>query len=684
MNAKAQVPQAEKKPKALMHHNHTRIDNYYWLNEKENEEVIEYLNSENSYLNQYMSDTVEFQDKLFLEMTGKLKQDDASVPYIKKGYYYYTRYEPNKEYPIYCRKEGSLDNKEQIILNVNELAKGKSYYDVKGLSISPNNLCIAFGVDLVGRRLYKIYTKNLETEVITETTIDNCTGSITWSNDNKTVFYTKKDTETLRSCQILRKNIFDDSSIEHLVFEEKDETFITSVNKTKSEKYIIIGSHSTVSDEFRIIPANDPLGKFKIFQSRERDFEYGIYHYNNKFYINTNWNAANFRLMETSEDCTEKENWKEVIPHRNDVLIEGVSIFSNHLVITERGNAQLKIRIIDQKDQSDHYIDVDEEAYSIYVSVNPEFNTSILRFGYYSMTTPVSIFDYNMDDRSKKLLKVQEVLGDFDKSNYRSKRFFAKTNDGEEVPISMVYHKNTELNHENPLLLYGYGSYGNTIDPYFSIARLSLLDRGFIFAIAHIRGGEIRGRKWYEDGKMLNKINTFDDFITCSNYLIDKKYTSPDKLYAMGGSAGGLLLGAVINMAPQLFKGIVAAVPFVDVLTTMLDPSIPLTTGEYDEWGNPEIKKYYDYILKYSPYDNIKPMKYPAMMVTAGLHDSQVQYWEPAKWVAKLRELKTDDNPLLLYTDMDSGHGGTTGRFKPYKDTALEYAFLLKLEGITE
>jgi oligopeptidase B len=677
-------PKAKKIPYPITKHGHTRTDNYFWLSNREDEGVISHLNAENDYLEQVMEPFMPLRDKLYEEITNRIKQDDESVPYFKKGFFYYTRYEPEKEYPVYCRKKGSIDSEEEVLLNVNLMATGQSYYDVKGLSLSPNSRFLAYGLDTLGRRIYQIFLKDLDTGEIIDTGIGQTTGVVSWANDSNTIFYTRKDNETLRSYQIIRKKLFPLAETETVVFEEDDDTFVTGVYKTKSEKYIVIGSHSSLSDEYRILEADAPDGAFRLFHPREREMEYSISHIGNKFYICTNWQAENFRLMEVDGTGTGKEKWKEVLPHRCDVLIENICVFSNFLVIGERVNAQQRLRIIKLDGTDDHYIEIEEEAYSIYVSVNPEFDTHVLRFGYFSLTTPSSVFDYNMDHRTMTLLKQQEILGGFDKTHYKSKRLFAIAPDGEEIPISMVYHKKTDISRPNPLLLYAYGSYGHTVDPYFSIARLSLLDRGFIFAIAHVRGGEIKGRRWYKEGKMLKKMNTFTDYIACAQYLTDEKYSAPNKLYALGGSAGGLLVGAVANLAPQLFNGIIAAVPFVDVCTTMLDSSIPLTTGEYDEWGNPEEKEYYDYILSYSPYDNVKQQDYPSMLVTTGLHDPLVQYWEPAKWVAKLREMKTDNNLLLLYIDMDSGHSGSTGRFKSFKDTALEYAYLLKLEGINQ
>ena len=674
-------PVAKKIPHQLTIHNDVRVDNYFWLNDRENPEVIQYLNDENSYTSAIMKDTEKLQEKLYNEIVGRIAQEDESVPYFTNGYYYYSRYEEGKEYPLYCRKKETLEAQEEVMLNVNELAEGYEFFQVAGITVSPDNKWIAYGVDTVSRRLYTIYFKNLETGEVLPETIPSTIGSAQWANDNKTLFYAKKDEQTLRPFQVFRYKL--QSGTEPvMVYEEADETFYTYVYKSRSKEYIIIGSGSTLSDEYRILSSDEPDGEFRIFQPREKNLEYSIGHFKDKFYIRTNFDAKNFRLMETSVQATTKENWKEVIPHRTDVLLENFINFDKYMVIEERIKGNTNLRVINMENQEEHYINFAEKVYTAWISINPEFSTGLLRIGYSSLTTPMSTYDYNMNNREMTLLKRQEVVGGHNPDDYQSQRLYAITSDGKEVPISLVYKKTTRLDGSAPLLLYGYGSYGSTIDPNFSSARLSLLDRGFIYAIAHVRGGQFLGREWYEDGKLLHKKNTFTDFIACGQYLVDNNYTQTDRLTAYGGSAGGLLMGAVVNMSPDLFKGVIAAVPFVDVVTTMLDESIPLTTGEYDEWGNPNIKEYYDYMLSYSPYDNVEVKNYPNMLVTAGLHDSQVQYWEPAKWVAKLRDLKTDNNLLLLYTNMDAGHGGASGRFKQYKETAMEYAFLLKLAGI--
>jgi len=677
-------PIAEKIRKELTTNGHTRVDNYYWLNNRENTEVIKYLEDENAYTEDVMSDYSELREKLFNEIVGRIKQTDESVPYKENGYFYYSRYEEGKEYPIFCRKKETLEATEEILLNVNEMAKGYDYYQVSGLSISLNNKYLAYGVDTVSRRIYTIYFKNLETGELFDVVIPGTTGSVAWANDNSTFFYTTKDEQTLRSDKIFRRKLGSQLSEDMLIYEEKDDVFGTMVYKTKSDQFIMIACYSKASDEYRFLDANNPDGEFKIIQPREKDLEYSVDQYLDKFYIITNWEAKNFKLMEVSITNPKKENWKEIIAHRHDVFIQNIEIFSNFLVLSERKDGLINIRIINWKTKEDHYLNFGEEAYAAGIGINTDFNSVELRYNYSSLTTPGSAFDYNMITREKLLKKQQEVIGDFNPANYEAKRLYATARDGKKIPISIVYRKGIELNSNNPLMLYGYGSYGISIDASFSSVRLSLLDRGFIYAIAHIRGGQEMGRDWYDDGKKLNKMNTFTDFIDSAEFLINSKYTQPEKLFAMGGSAGGLLIGAIINMRPDLFKAVLAIVPFVDVVTTMLDDTIPLTTGEYDEWGNPNEELYYNYMLSYSPYDNVKQANYPAMLVITGLHDSQVQYWEPAKWVAKLRELKTDNNILLLNTNMKAGHGGASGRFEAYRDTALEYSFILKLLDIRE
>ncbi|MFV0541643.1 MAG: S9 family peptidase [Aestuariibaculum sp.] len=677
-------PKAIKKAKQLVAHNDTRIDNYFWLNERDNPEVIAYLTAENDYTKRIMAPTEGLQQKLFEEMKGRIKEDDNSVPYKLNGYWYVTRYETGKDYPVYIRKKGKLDAPEEILFDCNKMAEGQSYFKLGSFSISPDNKLACFSTDVVGRRQYTLQIKNLETGAVFSDKVENTTGRASWANDNKTLFYTVKDTVTLRSSTIFKHKLNTDSHQDIKVYHETDDTFSTFVYKTKSKKYLVIGSSSTLSTEYRILNADNPDGEFKIFQKREKNLEYNIAHYENSFFIIANSDKAiNFKLLKTDETNTQKQYWQEVIPHRKDVLIEDIEIFKDYLVVDERQNGLNKLRVISWDKTEDYYLPFNSETYNAYIGNNPDFNSNVLRYSYNSLTTPNSVIDYDFKTKHSEIKKEQEVLGGkFNKDNYESKRIWATARDGIKVPISLVYKKGVRCDGSAPLLQYAYGSYGSTIDPSFSTIRLSLLDRGFIFAVAHIRGGEYLGRDWYENGKLLKKKNTFTDFIDCSKYLIEQQYTSPDHLYANGGSAGGLLMGAIINMAPELYKGVIAAVPFVDVVTTMLDDTIPLTTSEYDEWGNPNNLEFYNYMKSYSPYDNVEAKIYPNMLVTTGLHDSQVQYWEPAKWVAKLRELKTDNHILLLHTDMDAGHGGASGRFESLKEVALEYAFLLYLEGI--
>jgi len=677
------APIAPKKPELLEIHGHQRNDQFYWMKDRENPAVIEYLNAENEYLKTALKSTVEFQNQLFEEMKGRIKEDDQSVPYYKSGYFWYTRHETGGEYPIYCRKKESLEASEEIILDVNQLAEGKSYYQVGGTSTTPDQKILAFASDEVGRRIYTIHFKNLETGEIYAQSIPETTGNFSWAADNTTLFFSKQDPETLRANQVFKYLFGNDPTESKLIFEEMDEEFTCHIHKSKSEAYLFIHSESTISSEMRFLEAKNPSGEFQILQSRKPHLEYAADHYQDHFWIRTNHEAQNFKLVKAPVSSPSLEYWEDVIPHRKEVLLEDFDLFSHFLVTQERSNGLVQILIKSWDQSAEHHLVFDDETYTAWIRTNPEFNTEVLRFGYNSMVSPSSVFDYHMVTRQKMLLKQQEVVGGHDSTSYYSERIWAKAEDGMMVPISLVYKK--ELfsgDGKNPLLLYSYGSYGFSMDAYFSSTRLSLLDRGFVFAIAHIRGGEDLGRHWYEDGKMLKKVNTFSDFIACAEHLIQKNYTSPAHLYAMGGSAGGLLMGAVINMRPDLFHGIVANVPFVDVVTTMLDESIPLTTGEFQEWGNPKDKEYYEYMLSYSPYDNVEAKAYPNLLVTSGLHDSQVQYWEPTKWVAKLRELKTDTNLLFLHTNMDAGHGGASGRFNSLKELALEYTFLFYLENL--
>ncbi len=688
-------PIADKKDSAIVTHGHTRVDPYFWMRlsdeQKTNEvpdqqtrKVVQYLVDENKYTDEVLAPTKPLQTKLFDEMVGRIKKTDESVPYFKNGYWYYTRYEEGKEYPIYCRKEKSLEAKEQIMLNVNEMAEGHEYYAIGGMSVSPDNKLLAFGEDTVSRRVYTIKFKNLETGKILSDELSNAQGSGAWANDNKTFFYATKNKVSLLAEKVWRHELGSNIEQDKLVFYERDPSFYIGVGRSKSGKFVMIYNSSTISSDFQILDANNPTGEFRQFAEREDNHEYDIAHFEDKFYVVTNRNAVNFKLMEVADDNTDEKNWKEVIPHRADVLLESIEVFKNHLVISERQNANTQLQIINQSTKQKHYLEFEETAYVASLGNNPEFDTDILRFGYSSLTTPSTVYDYGMNTKKKELKKQAEVVGGHNPEDYETKRLFATARDGIKIPISIVYKKGYKMDGKQPLLLYAYGSYGNSIDPWFSSTRLSLLDRGFAWAIAHIRGGQEMGRNWYEDGKMNKKMNTFNDYIDCAQYLTAEKYTSPEHLYAMGGSAGGLLMGAVANLAPKQFNGMIAAVPFVDVVSTMLDETIPLTTNEFDEWGNPKNKDSYFYMLSYSPYDQVKKQGYPNMLITTGYFDSQVQYWEPAKWVAKLRDMKTDENLLLLHTNMEAGHGGASGRFKRYHETALEYAFLLSLENITE
>ena len=698
-------PNATKKTHEMTIHGDTRVDDYYWMRltdeqksakdkDSHTQEVLDYINAENAYTQKRLKHTEKFQNDLFDEIVGRIKKDDESVPYLDNGYYYYTRYEKGKEYAIHCRKKGSLDGDEEVIMDENELAEGFDYFAIGSMSVSPDNQWLAFGVDTLSRRFYEINFKNLNTGDILQQTIENTTGGVAWANDNETVFYTSKNKVTLLSEKIYRHKVGSDYKNDALVYTEDDESYYIGVSRSKSGEYIIIYNSSTLVSDYHILRADNPEGDFKNFSPRGAAHEYGIDHYKDKFYIITNWEAKNNRLMETSEDATDMGNWKEVIAHRNDVHLLGLEIFNNHLVISERKDGLRGLRVMNQKTGSDEYINFGEQTYTARISVNEEFNTNILRYGYTSMVTPSSTYDYNMDTGEITLMKQQEVVGGYDQSLYRSERHYAPGRDGQPVPISLVYKKdlkndptfNNQGAPDNPqnLLLYAYGSYGSTRDPYFSSTRLSLLDRGFIYAIAHVRGSQIYGRQSYDDGKMLNKKNTFTDFIDAGKYLVKEGLTDSNHLFAEGGSAGGLLIGAVVNMAPELWKGTIAAVPFVDVVTTMLDASIPLTSNEWDEWGNPEEKKYYDYMLSYSPYDQVEDQIYPNMLVTSGFFDSQVQYWEPLKWMAKLRDHWQGENNLYLHMNMDAGHGGKSGRFRRYREVALEYAFLFDLAGIKD
>ncbi|WP_346882294.1 S9 family peptidase [uncultured Algibacter sp.] len=691
-----EAPKAKEIAKELTTHGDTRTDNYFWMRlsdaqknaetpDAQTQDVLNYLNAENEYLNKAMAHTDALQDTLYDEIIGRIKKDDQSVPVNKKGYSYYTRYETGANYALYCRKKIQDNAEEEIMLNVPELAKGFSYYAVGSTSISPDNNMLAYGVDTVSRRQYTIFFKNLKTGETLKDELKNTGGSAIWANDGKTIFYTTKDPQTLRDNKIVKHVIGTNQSEDVVVYEEKDETFFCSIYKTKSDAYLIISSTQTLSSECRYLDANTPNGEWKIIQSREKDLEYSVDHYEDYFYIRTNLDAKNFKLVKTPINKTEKEHWVDVIPHRNDVFFQSIDIFENYLVSEERKQGLRTIRVMGWDGKNDYYINFNDPAYYAATTSNIDFNTNVLRYYYSSLTTPGSTIEYNMETKKQTILKQEDVIDStFNVDNYTSERLFATATDGTKVPVSLVYKKGIKKDGKNPLLLYAYGSYGSNSEPTFRSSRLSLLNRGFIYAIAHVRGGQEMGRDWYENGKLLKKKNTFTDFIDVGKFLVDKGYTNNEHMYANGGSAGGLLMGAIANMEPNLWNGVVAAVPFVDVVSTMLDESIPLTTFEFDEWGNPKNKEYYDYMKSYSPYDNIEAKSYPNILITTGYWDSQVQYWEPAKWIAKLRALKTDNNLLIMDCNMKTGHGGASGRFERYKQLALTYAFIFDLEGISQ
>ena len=676
------APAPEKRPQTLEIHGDKRIDNYFWLRERDDPEVIAYLEAENAYLEKAIRPYKGLQGVLFDEMKSRMKQDDESAPYRRGDYFYSVRYEEGREYPIYVRKKGSLAAPEEVMLDVNKLAGDADYFSVRSFSVSPDHRIAAYGVDTVGRRFYDLHFLDLETGKLLPDQIKNTTSNFEWANDSQTILYGKQHPDTLRSYQVLRHRLGDVE--DSLVYEEKDTTNYLYLSKSLSSAFFYLVSAQTLSTEVRYVSADSPQDEATLFLPREANHEYLVTDGADRFYVRTNDRAKNFKLMESPLDKTTKDSWKEVVAHRDDALIGNVDVFQDHLVVTLVENGLTQMEIVNRKSGKTRRIDFDEDVYVAYSNDNYEFDTDQFRYVYESLTTPESSYDYDLNTSAQTLIKEREIVGSFDRNNYETARLFASARDGTKVPVSIVYRKGMEKNGLNPLLQYAYGSYGSSVFPYFNSDRLSLLDRGFVYAIAHIRGGSELGREWYYDGRQLKKKNTFTDFIDVSRFLIDEGYTSPEHLYAFGGSAGGLLMGAVLNMAPELYKGVFAAVPFVDVVTTMLDADIPLTSGEWDEWGNPNEKEFYDYMLSYSPYDNVRKMGYPNILVTTGLHDSQVQYWEPAKWVAKLREYKTDDNLLLLKTDMSAGHSGKTGRFRRIEDTALYYAFFMGLEGIRE
>jgi oligopeptidase B len=657
-------------------------DNYYWLREKTNSEVIDYLKAENAYTEAMTSHTQALQEKIYNEMVGRIKETDLSLPVFRDGYYYYSRDEKGKQYKIYCRKKGSLDAAEEVILDANVLGEGKNFSSVGGMTVSPNQQLLAYAWDTAGNEIYSIYVKDLATGKVHDDIIPAASNDLQWANDNATLFYTTLD-ETLRPYRLWRHTLGTDPGTDVMVYEEPDQKFFVGIGKSKSKAYLLMMIGSKVTTEYRYLDANTPTGEFRMFAPRRQDIEYTVAHHGDKFFVLTNDGARNFRLMETPVSATTPENWKEIIPASETDKLDDIEVFKDFLVISARikGLTQIQVRNLNTGDQ--HLISFPEADFFVGVGENPEFSTNTLRFSFQSMVTPSSIYDYDMVTKERKLMKQREVMGGYDPSQYQSERIFAKAPDGVEVPISIVYKKGFVKDGTAPCFLMGYGAYGISMDPWFSTSRLSLLDRGFVYGVAHIRGGGEMGRMWYENGKFFNKKNTFTDFIACAETMIEQKYTSKEKLAVNGGSAGGLLMGAVLNMRPDLFKVVVADVPFVDLMNTMLDSTLPLTVTEYEEWGNPHQEDFFKYMMSYSPYDNITAQNYPDILLTAGLNDPRVSYWEPAKLCAKLRVTKTDNNVLLLKTRMDSGHGGASGRYSAIKDAAFVYTFILDRLGLT-
>jgi len=677
-------PVANQIPHTLTAHDEDRVDEYYWLRERENPEVISYLENENAYTETMMAPTKDLQETLFQEMIGRIEKDDSSVPVFSRGFWYYTRFIEGGEYAIHCRRKGTMEAPEEVMFDGNAMGEGLGYFALTGIRISSDNKTAAYAVDTVGRRKYIWHFRDLATGQDHGETIADMAANGTWAEDGKTFFYVRKDPETLRSYQIWRHELDTDPAGDVLVYEESDETFSVGVGKTKSRDFLVIHSSQTMADEVRILPSDQPTGEWRIFQPRERGLEYSVNHDGERFVVRNNLDAVNFKLSTCRAGATGKESWQDLVAHRDDVYQAGFQLFNDFLVVQERRGGLMQIRVQPWTGDGAHDLAFDDPTYDTWAVSTPELDSTTLRFAYSSLTTPSSIYDYDMTTHQKTLRKRDKVLGEFDPSWYASEYIHATAADGTLVPISLVYRKDRLVRGQNPCLLYAYGSYGYSMDAGFASWRLSLLDRGFVYAIAHVRGGQEMGRHWYEDGKLLKKKNTFTDFIDCGRHLQAEKWTDPARLYAMGGSAGGLLVGAVVNMAPEVWHGAVAQVPFVDVITTMLDDTIPLTTGEYDEWGNPNDKVSYDYMLSYSPYDQVEAKDYPNLLVTTGLHDSQVQYWEPAKWVARLRALKTDQNLLLMHTNMEAGHGGASGRFRRFKEKARECGFLLGLAGVEQ
>jgi oligopeptidase B len=673
-------PIAEKRPHAEQYHGREVTDDYFWLRNRDDEKVHDYLEAENDYTAAVMKSTEPFQEALYKEMLGRIKETDLSVPERRGAFFYYTRTEEGKQYGYRCRKKGSLEADEEVLIDENALAEGHSYFDLGVYEISPDHSLLAYSVDLEGNERYTLYVKDLRAGQLLEDRIPD-TYSVEWGNDNRTLFYSTLD-PAHRPYRLHRHVLGSDPAGDELIYQEDNDRFFLGLYKTKDTSYIMLYLGSAVTSEVRYLDANTPSGRFAVIHPRQQGMEYGVEHWGDRFYIRTNDGAINFRLMQAPVGDPSRSNWKEVIPHRREIHLENVEIFARHMALVERKEALRTVRVLDLPEMKEHDVEFPEPVYTVRMAANPEFDTDLLRFTYESMITPDTVFDYDMKTRDRELKKEKEILGGYDRTKYRSERVFATAPDGARVPMSLVYRKGMKRNRRNPLMLYGYGAYSLTIEPGFSSARLSLLDRGFVYAIAHIRGGGALGRPWYEAGKLLNKRNTFTDFIACAEHLIAQKYTSTDRLVIRGGSAGGLLMGAVVNMRPDLFRAVVANVPFVDVINSMVDSSIPLTAIEWEEWGDPRKKEFYDYILSYSPYDNVEPKDYPDMLVTAGLNDPRVQYWEPAKWTAKLRALKTGDHLLLLKTNLDAGHAGASGRYDALKELAFEYTFVLNRLGI--
>ena len=664
-------------------HGHVREDPYYWLRDREDPEVLAYLGAENDYLERVMGPQAALRAALADEIEGRIAQDDRSAPVRRKGWWYYQRMEEGRDYPIYARRRGSMDAPEQVMLDVNVLAEDLAFLRVPPPKVSPDGRLMAYAMDPRGRNVFRIGFRDLGTGEDLPDRIEGVTGNMVWANDGRTLLYTRQDMQTLRPYQVLRHRLGAAPDEDVLVYQEDDPTFRVAISPSKSERYVLIGSFQTVTHEYRVLDADDPSRPPRIFLARERGHEYALDHLGEHFYVQSNRDGARgFALWRAADEEPAPERWELVVPHRAEVLLEDFELFDTHLVTQER-EAGLRRLAVRAWDGTSHEVDFGEPTYVTWLIDNPERGSQTVRYYYSSLTTPPSYYDYDLATREKILVKQERVLGEFDPVDYASERIWASAQDGTRVPISLVYRRAGFQGHgANPLLLYGYGSYGISSDPSFSAARLSLLDRGFVFAIAHVRGGQEMGRAWYEDGRQEQKMNTFTDFIACAEHLVEEGYADPGRLYAQGGSAGGLLMGAVMNLRPDLFQGILAHVPFVDVVTTMLDDSIPLTTGEFDEWGDPRDGDDYAYMLSYSPYDNVAATAYPPTLVSTGLHDSQVQFWEPAKWVARLRATKTGDSLLLLKTNMDAGHGGAAARRKKYEEIALYYAFLLRLAQI--